>query len=62
MQVLATRCQTLPVALGVRAMTRKPYVVDLADLGTEMLSLGGPFMPGDIDFSAVRGVGLVSVG
>ena len=51
MQVLATRCQTLPVALGVRAMTRKPYVVDLSDLGTEMLSLGGTFMPGDIDFS-----------
>lgn len=32
-------------------MTRKPYVVDLADLGTDFLSLGGKFMPGDIDFS-----------
>ena len=41
----------MPVALGVRAMTRKPYVVDLADLGKETLWLGGTFMPGDIDFS-----------
>ena len=32
-------------------MTKRAHVVDLADLGSETLSLAGVFAPGEIDFS-----------